>query len=476
LPKNDQYKIAEQFLTYFSLPIFLFFLYSGLKSGGQPNWPAPAYFAVSAALGRIWSEALNKRHSSLIRWFNGALIYSGVLSVIFYIIVYSPHLTLPIPNNRIINEFLGWSDLANQTKDYIQSQDIEKIFVPSYQIASLLAFYGIDQKLIEVVSRRQTQYHLWAKPREEPEKNAIYITNHESAIDENILNQYQSIDRLPVWHIQSQGKPIRKMDVIKLRNGQTNHLESETAINWDKPKIGIVIPTYNEKDNLLSILEELRVYLPDASILIVDDSSPDGTGKLADQEAAKNACIEVLHRSNKRGLGSAYIEGFQNMLQKGCQVIVQMDCDFSHHPAAVPQLIKGLASADVVVGSRYMLGGRAFCRGYIRELISRLGSTYAATMLDLPYSDLTSGFKAWRASALKSLLSNQILSKGFVFQIEMTYRCHRAGLQITEIPIQFHDRRQGYSKLNLSIILEALYVCGCIWLSQSETTRSVKVN
>jgi dolichol-phosphate mannosyltransferase len=222
----------------------------------------------------------------------------------------------------------------------------------------------------------------------------------------------------------------------------------------------VVLPTYNEADNLASISAAILEVLPAASLLVVDDGSPDGTGELADELAARDPRIRVLHRQRKAGLGRAYLAGFRVALDGGAGVIVQIDADGSHDPGSLPALIAPLlaSDADLVIGSRYTRGGRVEDWGLGRRLISRGGSIFARTVLGLAPHDLTGGFKAWRADALAAIPLDGIHAGGYVFQIEMTYRASRRGARIREIPITFRDRRIGQSKMSRRIIAEALLV------------------
>jgi dolichol-phosphate mannosyltransferase len=222
----------------------------------------------------------------------------------------------------------------------------------------------------------------------------------------------------------------------------------------------VVLPTYNEHDNLPGISAAILEALPDATLLVVDDNSPDGTGHLADELAAADPRIRVRHRSEKQGLGRAYLDGFGIALDGGAGVVIQMDADWSHDPAALPALLAPLRSnaADLVIGSRYTKGGRVVDWGLGRRLISRGGSLFARIVLTLRPRDLTGGFKAWRASTLATIPFEGIHSGGYVFQIEMTYRAARLGARVREVPITFRDRRVGQSKMSRRIVFEALVV------------------
>jgi dolichol-phosphate mannosyltransferase len=222
--------------------------------------------------------------------------------------------------------------------------------------------------------------------------------------------------------------------------------------------VWLVLPTYNEADNLEAIAGAALERLPaERRLLIVDDSSPDGTGEIADRLAAADPDVEVLHRAAKQGLGPAYVAGFRRALDGGARVIAQMDADFSHDPADLPRLLGALADADVVLGSRYVAGGGVAEWGPGRRLISRGGSAYARTMLGVGIGDLTGGFKAFRREVLEAIDLDSIPSLGYAFQIETTYRAVRAGFRVTEVPIVFHDRRVGESKMTGSIVLEAAW-------------------
>jgi dolichol-phosphate mannosyltransferase len=218
----------------------------------------------------------------------------------------------------------------------------------------------------------------------------------------------------------------------------------------------VVVPTYNEAENLERLAAELLAE-PDASLLIVDDDSPDGTGALADSLVARyDGRMTVVHRPGKQGLGTAYVTGFREALRRPCDYIVQMDADFSHQPSDVPRLVAACTRADVAVGSRYVAGGETRNWPWSRRLISRGGALYTRLILGLPVHDPTSGFKCFRREALARLDLSRIRSTGFGFQVEMNWYCHRQGLRITEVPIRFVDRRLGESKMSRQIFFEAL--------------------
>ncbi|MBM4407904.1 MAG: polyprenol monophosphomannose synthase [Chloroflexi bacterium] len=222
----------------------------------------------------------------------------------------------------------------------------------------------------------------------------------------------------------------------------------------------VVLPTYNEIDNLSGIAAAILEQLPDAVLLVVDDNSPDGTGALADQLASTESRIRVRHRPGKQGLGRAYLDGFAVAIAGGAGVILQMDADWSHDPAALPSLIAPIVAdrADLVIGSRYTKGGGVVDWGLSRRLISRMGSLFARVVLGLGAHDLTGGFKAWRATTLASIPFDGVHAGGYVFQIEMTYRASRLGGRVVEVPITFRDRRVGQSKMSRRIVVEALLV------------------
>jgi dolichol-phosphate mannosyltransferase len=221
----------------------------------------------------------------------------------------------------------------------------------------------------------------------------------------------------------------------------------------------VVLPTYNEIENLPEIAPAILEKLPEATLLVVDDSSPDGTGDLANRMALENPRVKVLHRAAKQGLGKAYTDGFRHALDAGAQVLIQMDADWSHDPSYLPGMIAALENgADLVIGSRYVPGGGVRNWGILRRVVSRGGSMFARIVLGLKAHDLTGGFKAWRRASLAALPWSSLHSGGYVFQIETTFRASRAGARIVEVPIVFVDRRLGASKMSRRIIFEALAV------------------
>ncbi len=220
--------------------------------------------------------------------------------------------------------------------------------------------------------------------------------------------------------------------------------------------VTVCLPTYNERGNLEPMLRALGDVLPDGGrVLVVDDNSPDGTGQLADELARRLGYVDVLHRSAKRGLGPAYVAGFKRALADGADVVVEMDCDFSHDPADVPRLVAATGEADVVLGSRYVAGGRIENWGLLRRAVSAGGSLYARSILGVPVRDLTSGFKCFRRTVLETIGLDEISAVGYAFQIETTYRALRAGFSVVEIPVTFVDREVGRSKMSRRIVVEA---------------------
>jgi dolichol-phosphate mannosyltransferase len=220
----------------------------------------------------------------------------------------------------------------------------------------------------------------------------------------------------------------------------------------------VVVPTYNEADTIADLVDAVLPVLPDERhVLIVDDSSPDGTGDIADGLAAAHEDVEVLHRREKLGLGPAYVAGFRAALDGGAGRVVQMDADFSHEPRSLPALLAALADADLVLGSRYIPGGEVHDWGAGRRAISRLGSRYARTALGVRVHDLTGGFKAWRRAALEGVDIEGVNATGYAFQVETTYRAIKAGFRVREVPISFRDRRIGASKMTRSIVFEAAW-------------------
>ena len=220
----------------------------------------------------------------------------------------------------------------------------------------------------------------------------------------------------------------------------------------------VCIPTYNERENLEAMVQALaRVLGPDDHVLVIDDNSPDGTGEIADRLAADCRYVNVLHRPEKQGIGPAYLDGFRHALAAGAELILEMDCDFSHDPADVPRLLAAAADADLVLGSRYARGGGTRNWGLVRRAISRWGSLYAQIVLGLHVRDLTGGFKCYRRAVLETIDLDAVAARGYAFQIETTYRTIRAGFRVAEIPITFVDREVGGSKMSRAIVVEAFW-------------------
>ena len=219
----------------------------------------------------------------------------------------------------------------------------------------------------------------------------------------------------------------------------------------------VVVPTYNEAENLEPFVRALLAAAPDVNVLVVDDNSPDGTGRIADGLAAELGVGEVLHRPGKEGLGRAYLAGFADVLGRVAQLVLEMDADFSHSPADVPRLIAAAERVDLVLGSRYVDGGRVEDWGLMRRALSRGGSLYARLVLGVRVRDLTGGFKCFHRRVLDELDLDAVIADGYGFQIELTYRALKAGFRVEEVPIVFRDRRAGSSKMNVRIAAEAIW-------------------
>jgi len=220
-------------------------------------------------------------------------------------------------------------------------------------------------------------------------------------------------------------------------------------------KAVVCLPTYNERENLERMIEALAD--KGVSVLVIDDNSPDGTGEIADRIAAGCEYVDVLHRPEKQGIGPAYLDGFRHALAAGAELILEMDCDFSHNPADVPRLIAATDDADLVLGSRYTPGGGTANWGLARRIVSRGGCLYAQVLLGMRVRDLTGGFKCFRRATLEAIDLDALSAHGYAFQIETTYRVHKAGLRIEEVPITFVERRAGASKMTSSIVAEAMW-------------------
>jgi dolichol-phosphate mannosyltransferase len=227
----------------------------------------------------------------------------------------------------------------------------------------------------------------------------------------------------------------------------------------EKPRAVVCLPTYNERENLEAMVRALGAVLDVERdvVLVIDDSSPDGTGEIADGLAAELPWVSVLHRESKEGIGPAYIAGFRRALAEGAELLLEMDCDFSHAPSDVPRLIAASGEADLVLGSRYAEGGGTRNWGLVRRFVSRGGCLYAQVLLGVRVRDLTGGFKCFHREALEAVDLDAIAARGYGFQIETTYRVLRKGLRVREIPITFTERREGASKMTGSIVLEAVW-------------------
>ena len=245
---------------------------------------------------------------------------------------------------------------------------------------------------------------------------------------------------------------------------------------WPPGPVWVVLPTYNERSNLepfvLSVRAALQQSVPDHTILVVDDSSPDGTGELADRLAERDPQVRVLHRDRKSGLGPAYIAGFRHALAAGAELLVEMDADFSHDPRYLPRLIEAARHADLAIGSRYVDGGGVRDWGRLRELISRGGCWYARRVLGVEVQDLTGGFKCFRRSVIEALDLDDVRAHGYAFQVELTYRALQQGFRVKEIPIVFRDRRAGVSKMGAPIVIEGMLAVPRLRRSVSRQRRA----
>ncbi|MFF8276131.1 polyprenol monophosphomannose synthase [Streptomyces lateritius] len=219
----------------------------------------------------------------------------------------------------------------------------------------------------------------------------------------------------------------------------------------------VIIPTYNEAENIKPIVSRVRTAVPEAHILVADDNSPDGTGKFADELSAEDDHVHVLHRAGKEGLGAAYLAGFRWGVEHGYGVLVEMDADGSHQPEELPRLLTALKGADLVLGSRWVPGGRIVNWPRSRELISRGGSLYSRLMLDVPIRDVTGGFRAFRKETLEGLGLDDVASAGYCFQVDLARRAVAAGFHVVEVPITFVEREVGDSKMSKDILVEALW-------------------
>ncbi|MER6140102.1 polyprenol monophosphomannose synthase [Streptomyces sparsogenes] len=219
----------------------------------------------------------------------------------------------------------------------------------------------------------------------------------------------------------------------------------------------VIIPTYNEAENIRPIVDRVRESVPEAHVLVADDNSPDGTGKVADEIAVEDDHVHVLHRKGKEGLGAAYLAGFRWGIEHGYGVLVEMDADGSHQPEELPRLLTALKGADLVIGSRWVPGGRIVNWPKRREYLSRGASTYSRILLDVPIRDVTAGFRAFRKETLEGLGMDAVASQGYCFQIDMAWRAVKAGFHVIEVPVTFVERERGDSKMSRDIVTEAFW-------------------
>jgi dolichol-phosphate mannosyltransferase len=238
----------------------------------------------------------------------------------------------------------------------------------------------------------------------------------------------------------------------------------------DLGRILVIIPTYNERENLERIVARVRAAVPEAHILVADDNSPDGTGAIADVLAESDEHVHVLHRLGKEGLAAAYMAGFAWGLERGYGVLVEMDADGSHQPESLPTLLDALRDADLVLGSRWVPGGEVVNWPRSREFLSRGGNLYTRLALDIPLQDATGGYRLFRASTLRSLDLHNVASQGYCFQVDMARRCVQDGLRVVEVPITFVEREYGTSKMSGSIVREALWRV-TVWGAQERAAK-----
>ena len=231
-------------------------------------------------------------------------------------------------------------------------------------------------------------------------------------------------------------------------------------------RVLVVIPTYNEADNIKIIVDRVRGAVPQVDILIADDNSPDGTGRIADELTADDERVHVLHRPGKQGLGAAYVAGFGWAREHGYEAVVEMDADGSHAPEELPRLLDALSEADAVLGSRYVPGGTVVNWPTSRMLISRSGNLYVRMALGMPFRDATGGYRAYRMPVLDKMEIDSVSSQGYCFQVDLAWRAYRQGFRVTEVPITFADRERGASKMSQSIVREAFWRV-TIWGTQS---------
>ncbi len=238
----------------------------------------------------------------------------------------------------------------------------------------------------------------------------------------------------------------------------------------DLGRIVVIIPTFNERESLAAIVGRVRSSVPEVEILIIDDNSPDGTGAIADELAAAEPKVQVMHRLGKEGLGAAYLAGFSWALQNSFDVVVEMDADGSHQPEQLPRLLAALRGADLVLGSRWIAGGGTENWSKGREILSRGGNFYTRTMLGVPLHDATGGYRAFRADTLRKLDLHDVASQGYCFQVDLAWRAVQRGLVVTEVPITFVERAAGTSKMSQRIVVEALWRV-TVWGLDDRVTR-----
>jgi dolichol-phosphate mannosyltransferase len=232
--------------------------------------------------------------------------------------------------------------------------------------------------------------------------------------------------------------------------------DQSVAVTPETRKVLVIIPTFDERENLPRILDRLRAAVPTASVLVVDDSSPDGTGAIADDRAAADKMISVMHRTEKNGLGPAYFAGFDWGLEQGFDVLVEMDADGSHAPEQLPRLLGALEHADLVIGSRYVRGGSVVNWPTRRLVLSRGANLYSRLVLGVGVKDITAGYRAYRAKVIRAIPLNEVASHGYVFQVDLAWRTILGGFRVVEVPITFTEREIGVSKMSGSIVREAL--------------------
>lgn len=238
----------------------------------------------------------------------------------------------------------------------------------------------------------------------------------------------------------------------------------------DLGQILVIIPTFNELESLPVILDRVRESVPEAHVLVADDNSPDGTGRLADEFAHRDPNIHVMHRLGKEGLGAAYLAGFAWALQQGYDVVVEMDADGSHQPEQLPRLLEALRDADLVLGSRWVQGGGTVNWPKSRQFLSKGGSLYTRVLLGIPLRDVTGGYRAFRADALRKLDLHEVASQGYCFQVDLAWRASQRNLKVIEVPITFVERTAGSSKMSQKIVVEALWRV-TVWGFDDRITR-----